>query len=119
MLWIIGGQGVLLAFAAIWADPVPEWLEYQLEHVSWEGFAAYDLIMPLFLFISGASLPFPRHQQRPHGPPGGAHGPVRGVCGRVHGLAHRVADPVAPVPQEDVFPRVTRAVDSEETKGEG
>lgn len=27
-------------------------------HVEWEGFSPWDLIMPLFLFMSGASMPF-------------------------------------------------------------
>ncbi len=58
MLWIIGGAPVFLGFVAIFVDPVPEWLAHQFRHVEWEGFTAWDLIMPLFLFVSGASLPF-------------------------------------------------------------
>lgn len=27
-------------------------------HVEWEGFSSWDLVMPLFLFMSGVSLPF-------------------------------------------------------------
>lgn len=27
-------------------------------HVSWEGFAFWDLVMPLFVFMAGASIPF-------------------------------------------------------------
>ncbi len=30
----------------------------QADHVPWEGFVAWDLIMPLFLFIVGAAMPF-------------------------------------------------------------
>lgn len=30
----------------------------QFEHPAWNGFAFYDFIMPLFLFIAGLSLPF-------------------------------------------------------------
>ena len=30
----------------------------QFHHVPWEGFVAWDLIMPLFLFMVGAALPF-------------------------------------------------------------
>lgn len=29
-----------------------------LTHVAWEGFSLWDMVMPLFLFVSGASLPF-------------------------------------------------------------
>lgn len=31
---------------------------FQLDHEVWEGFRCWDLIMPLFLFMSGVSLPF-------------------------------------------------------------
>ena len=37
-----------------WLDPVL----YQLDHEVWEGFRAWDLIMPLFLFMVGTSMPF-------------------------------------------------------------
>jgi predicted acyltransferase len=30
----------------------------QTEHVPWEGFVAWDLIMPLFLFMVGTAMPF-------------------------------------------------------------
>ncbi|MGF1583846.1 MAG: acyltransferase family protein [Bacteroidales bacterium] len=30
----------------------------QFQHVHWEGFAFWDLIMPLFMFMAGASMPF-------------------------------------------------------------
>jgi predicted acyltransferase len=30
----------------------------QFEHVKWEGFAFWDIIMPLFMFMAGASMPF-------------------------------------------------------------
>ncbi len=38
-----------------------EWLNRSMwifTHVSWEGFSPWDLIMPLFLFMSGISIPF-------------------------------------------------------------
>ena len=34
------------------------WLSHQLQHVAWEGFVTWDLIMPLFLFMSGITIPF-------------------------------------------------------------
>ena len=34
------------------------WLAHQTEHVSWEGFVLWDLIMPLFIFMSGMTIPF-------------------------------------------------------------
>ncbi|MBO7680518.1 MAG: DUF5009 domain-containing protein, partial [Thermoguttaceae bacterium] len=30
----------------------------QLSHVAWEGFTAWDLIMPLFMFMAGVPIPF-------------------------------------------------------------
>lgn len=30
----------------------------QLDHVQWEGFSCWDLVMPLFLFMSGVTMPF-------------------------------------------------------------
>lgn len=58
MFWIVGGQQLALAVAAALAGTTPDWLDYQLEHVEWEGFSAWDLIMPLFLFVVGAAMPF-------------------------------------------------------------
>lgn len=31
---------------------------YHFEHAEWEGFRFWDLVMPLFLFMTGASMPF-------------------------------------------------------------
>ena len=31
---------------------------YHFDHEVWEGFRFWDLVMPLFLFMSGASMPF-------------------------------------------------------------
>ncbi|WP_299578005.1 DUF5009 domain-containing protein [uncultured Sunxiuqinia sp.] len=58
MLWIIGGEFVIrnLAKATDWK--VFNVLAQQTIHKSWEGFHFYDLIMPLFLFMVGMSIPF-------------------------------------------------------------
>jgi predicted acyltransferase len=57
MFWIAGGQGLFVWFLLLFTDKLPPWLEYQLDH-HWGGFTAWDLIMPLFLFICGTSMPF-------------------------------------------------------------
>ncbi|HUX94954.1 MAG TPA: DUF5009 domain-containing protein [Bacteroidales bacterium] len=58
MLWIIGGSGVISALAdntdAGWLQA----LAVQMTHVTWNGFHFYDLIFPLFMFISGIAIPF-------------------------------------------------------------
>ena len=58
MFWIVGGNPLIIALAGVFSDPVPEWLRYHLGHPAWEGFSAWDLIMPLFLFIVGTAMPF-------------------------------------------------------------
>ncbi|MFV2068655.1 MAG: acyltransferase family protein [Pirellulales bacterium] len=68
MFWIIGGQQVVLAFAALFhGDEIPGWLTYHTHHPAWEGFAAWDLIMPLFLFITGTSMPYSFAKRMAHG----------------------------------------------------
>lgn len=57
MFWIAGGRGALLAIIGIFVSPLPDWLKAQIEHARWEGFTAWDLIMPLFLFVVGLSMP--------------------------------------------------------------
>lgn len=52
-------QPVFVAFVWHWKDvPVFSFLLHQFEHVNWEGFNAWDLVMPLFLFMVGAAMPF-------------------------------------------------------------
>lgn len=58
MFWITGGLALVIAGIKLFVNPMPAWLGYHLAHVNWEGFAAWDLVMPLFLFIVGASMPF-------------------------------------------------------------
>lgn len=58
MFWIAGGGAVIQRAIELFWRPIPHFLEFHFEHVPWEGFAAWDLIMPLFLFITGVSLPF-------------------------------------------------------------
>src|SRR4051794_1164849 len=58
MFWIVGGRELLLAFTKIFGNPAPDWLNHQFEHSKWDGFTAWDLIMPLFLFVVGAAMPF-------------------------------------------------------------
>jgi len=33
----------------------------QLSHLPWEGFCFWDIIMPLFMFMSGITIPFAMH----------------------------------------------------------
>ncbi len=52
-------QPVFVELAAHWADmPLFDFLLRQFEHEDWVGFRAWDLVMPLFLFMVGAAMPF-------------------------------------------------------------
>lgn len=57
MFWIAGGGELVKRLVELFRSPMPPALERQFEHVPWEGFVAWDLIMPLFLFIVGTSMP--------------------------------------------------------------
>jgi predicted acyltransferase len=58
MLWIIGGSGVISALAEYSDSGWLKALAVQMTHVTWNGFHFYDLIFPLFMFISGIAIPF-------------------------------------------------------------
>jgi predicted acyltransferase len=58
MLWIIGGGGFVMALAK---DTQWGWLqilEEQMHHVKYIGFHFFDLIFPMFMFISGVAIPY-------------------------------------------------------------
>ena len=48
---------VVRAFCKVYPDGTV-WLSHQFQHVGWEGFVLWDIIMPLFLFMSGITIPF-------------------------------------------------------------
>ena len=49
LTWAFAGTGDYS-----WLQPVLT----QFEHVNWEGFRLWDIIMPLFMFMSGVTIPF-------------------------------------------------------------
>jgi predicted acyltransferase len=59
MFWITGGDAPLLwTLADATQSKFLDKLLVQFEHVPWEGFHAWDLIMPMFLFVVGVVMPF-------------------------------------------------------------
>lgn len=56
MFWILGGEKLFAAFFIITGWSVFHIAAEQMEHSAWHGFTAYDLIFPLFIFLSGVSL---------------------------------------------------------------
>lgn len=57
MFWILGAGEVLRRLFMLFADPLPKCVAAQFDHAEWIGFTAWDIIMPLFLFIVGTSMP--------------------------------------------------------------
>lgn len=51
-------QPVLMAVSQAMDVPWMHTLVSPFDHVEWEGFAFWDIIMPLFMFMAGASMPF-------------------------------------------------------------
>lgn len=58
MLWIMGGNRIIIALADLTGLVVFTWAAKHMHHAEWDGFRFYDMIFPLFLFIAGVSMPF-------------------------------------------------------------
>lgn len=58
MFWIIGGDALFRTLADVTGWGWARFGAFQLEHAEWAGFHFYDLIFPLFMFISGVAIPF-------------------------------------------------------------
>ena len=58
MFWIIGAEDIFHGMAKATGAPFWQALSTQFTHPSWNGFTAYDLIFPLFLFLAGVSTPY-------------------------------------------------------------
>lgn len=58
MFWIMGIGAVIVQIAAIEQTPFWNTLALQFDHPYWDGFTLWDMIFPLFMFLSGISSPF-------------------------------------------------------------
>jgi predicted acyltransferase len=58
MFWIVGGEEIIHALYQISDTGAVRFLAEQMDHKPWQGFAFYDLIFPLFVFIVGVALVF-------------------------------------------------------------
>ena len=58
MFWIAGGVALLRILTKDSTSGFLNALYTQSLHVDWAGFHFYDLIFPLFMFISGVAIPF-------------------------------------------------------------
>ncbi|MFC2097030.1 acyltransferase family protein, partial [Bacteroidota bacterium] len=67
MFWITGGGYLFHELAKLTNWGFLQSFSNQLEHVKWDGFALWDLIFPLFMFISGVAIPYALLQKRENG----------------------------------------------------
>lgn len=58
MFFITGGAGLIHALHKACPNAFFAVLDAHMTHMPWDGFAFYDMIFPLFLFIAGVSFPF-------------------------------------------------------------
>ena len=69
MLFIMGGDAFFLCLGALLPGTIFADFAQQMGHKAWDGFALYDLIFPLFLFIAGVSFPFSMAKSQSLGEP--------------------------------------------------
>ena len=69
MIFIMGFAGAVVAFCDFCGWGGSCWLAEQMRHVQWHGFHHHDTIVPLFLFLAGASWPFSYAKQTGAGVP--------------------------------------------------
>ena len=59
LLMLVGLQPVLRhALIELDCQALNDTLLYQLDHAEWEGLRVWDMVMPLFLFMSGVTMPY-------------------------------------------------------------
>ncbi|MFY8272546.1 transmembrane glucosamine N-acetyltransferase NagX [Pseudoalteromonas sp. SSDWG2] len=56
MFWILGGQALFAALFVLTGWQGWKAFEAHTVHVPWHGFTFYDLIFPLFIFLSGVAM---------------------------------------------------------------
>ncbi|MFG0455100.1 transmembrane glucosamine N-acetyltransferase NagX [Shewanella mangrovisoli] len=56
MFWILGGEALFGALLMLTGWVGWQWGDTQMHHSEWNGFRFYDLIFPLFIFLSGVAL---------------------------------------------------------------
>lgn len=64
ILWLLGGEGAALALGKMLENdgpvlrPIGGAITYQFQHAPWEGFRFWDLVFPLFIFVTGIAIVF-------------------------------------------------------------
>jgi len=67
MFWITGGAYLITNLAKLTDWGFLNSFANQLTHVKWDGFRLWDLVFPLFMFISGVAIPYALIQKRENG----------------------------------------------------
>ena len=67
MFWIMGAEEIFHRMGDITGSPFWMAISNQFHHPAWHGFAAYDLIFPLFLFLAGVATPYSLGKQMERG----------------------------------------------------
>jgi predicted acyltransferase len=68
MFWIIGGEKIADALTQFHI-PIIQVLATQLNHTTWNGFTFYDLIYPMFIFVTGVSIVYSLAHRKEQGEP--------------------------------------------------
>lgn len=58
LFFLVALQPLLWKLCEAYHSPFTSALKTQIDHVAWQGFSAWDIVMPLFLFMSGVTIPF-------------------------------------------------------------
>lgn len=58
LFFLVGVEGVVHPLAKAVDAPWFDRFMWNFSHVEWAGFSPWDLVMPLFLFMAGVSMPF-------------------------------------------------------------
>lgn len=70
MFWIMGGSSIVISLhTALGSPDLMQPVVQHMHHVQWDGFRFYDMIFPLFLFISGVSFPYSEQKRAGAGNP--------------------------------------------------
>ncbi len=67
MFWIVSGEVIVHSLTEHTQIEFFQTMKAELSHPEWHGFTFYDLIFPLFMFISGVSFPFSLGKRKERG----------------------------------------------------
>jgi len=58
LFFLVGLESIIHALHGAIKTPWYDALMWNFDHVQWQGFSPWDLIMPLFMFMAGVAMPF-------------------------------------------------------------